>query len=55
MKFESVPPSHYTVHSEFWAGRYAVVRSNYTFGQKRIQVWYKEPHYAFPDVLSIEF
>lgn len=55
MKFIAVPPSDWTVHSEFWAGRFAVVRSNYMFDQKRVQVWYKEPQYAYPDVLRVQF
>lgn len=55
MEFKAVPPSHWVVHSEFWAGPYAVVRLNYACNQMRVQVWYKEPDWAIPDVLETQF
>ena len=55
MKFEERPPSHPSVAREWWAGKYGIFQLMYTFGQKRIQVCYNEPHFRYPDGLAPEF
>ena len=56
MKFESVSPESSYERRKWIAGEhYSIVELIYALGQKRVQVWYKLPHYSFPDVCWTQF
>ncbi len=56
MDWKQVPASHVDVEHEWQAGdHYRLVIMKFAYAQKRVQVWYSEPHYNYPDVLRIQF
>ena len=55
MEFKEIPPERQSTRRQWQAAHYGLVDLAYAFGQHRIQVWYKEPHYLYPDVLWTQF
>ena len=52
---EPTPEEKMSVMKKWEAGPYNLAVLAYTFGQHRIQVWYKEPQYSWPDVLWTQY
>ena len=57
MEFRPVLPDPIDGHvmRKWAAGPYNLAVNAYAFGQHRIQVWYKEPQYCYPDVLWTQY
>jgi len=55
MKFEQRANTEVSSINEWQAGNYAIVELAFTYGQHRIQIWYDQPHYSYPDVVPPNF
>ena len=55
MEFKSREPTTGNSLREWEAGPYVVAELAYAFGQHRIQIWHKLPHFGCPDVVPPNF
>jgi len=58
MEFKDAPipaDEQYTTHRWESGGPYVVVQLYYAYAQKRVQVWYVDPKFCYPDVLWTQF